>query len=74
MHQLYSEEYLRIPDECDIKDIANLHEKVCNIEGMLGLRDCLCNGWKYCPKEWQALFQSGKESRGPTVVLEAFAD
>ena len=32
------------------------------------------NGWKNCPKAWQASYKSGKESGGPTVVLEAVAD
>jgi hypothetical protein len=74
MHRLYSEEYLRIPDACDIKDIVNLHEKVHGVQGMLGSLDCMHTGWKNCPKAWQASFKSGKESGGPTVVLEALAD
>ena len=74
MQHLYSEEYLRIPDECDIKDITNLHKKVHGIHGMLGLLDCMHTGCKNCPKAWQASFKSGKESGGPTVVLEALAD
>jgi hypothetical protein len=74
MQQLYSEEYLRIPDECDIKDITNLHKKVHGVQGMLALLDCMHTGWKNCPKAWQASFKSGKESGGPTVVLEALAD
>jgi hypothetical protein len=31
-------------------------------------------GWKSCPKAWQASFKTGKESGGPTVVLEALCD
>ena len=41
---------------------------------MFGSLDCMHNCWKNCPKAWQASFKSGKESRGPTVVLEALAD
>ena len=41
---------------------------------MLGSLDCMHTGWKNCPKAWQASFKSGKESGGPTVVLEALAD
>ena len=48
MQPLYSEEYLCIPDECDIKDITNLHEKVHGVQGMLGSLDCMHTGWKNC--------------------------
>ncbi len=38
------------------------------------LLDCMHTGWKNCPKGWQASIKSGKESGGPTVVLEALSD
>jgi hypothetical protein len=30
--------------------------------------------WKNCPKGWQVSFKSGKETCGPTKVLEALSD
>ena len=45
MHRLYSKEYLSVPNECDIKDITNLHEKVHGVQGMLGLLDCMHTGF-----------------------------
>ena len=42
--------------------------------GMMGSLDCMHTQWKNCPKAWQALYKSGKESGGPTVVLEAMSD
>ena len=39
---------------------------------MFGSLDCMHTPWKNCPKGLQASFKSGKETCGPTVVLEAF--
>ncbi len=51
MQQLHCEEYLRISDECDIKDIvSNLHMKEHGDQGMLSSLDCMHTGWKNCPK------------------------
>jgi hypothetical protein len=74
VRSLYSEEYLRVPDSVDMKNITKLHQDVHRVEGMFGSLDCMHNGWKNCPKAWQASYKSGKESGGPTVVLEAVAD
>ncbi len=41
---------------------------------MMGSLDCMHTQWKSFPKACQALFKSGKESGGPTVVLEAMSD
>jgi hypothetical protein len=41
MQQLSSQKYLRIANECDIKDIANLDKKIHGVQGMLGLLDCM---------------------------------
>ena len=58
-----------------MKNITKLHEEVHLVEGMFGSLECMHNGWKSCPKAWQTSFsKSGKESGGPTVVLEAVAD
>jgi hypothetical protein len=75
VQSLYCEEYLRVPDAVDLKNISILHQKSHGVDGMFGSLDCLHIGcWKNCPKAWQASFKSGKESGGPTVVLEALAD
>jgi hypothetical protein len=74
MRSLYSGEYLRVPDSVDMKSITKLHHEVHGVDGMFGSLDCMHNGWKICPKAWQASFKTGKETRGPTVVLEAAAD
>ena len=74
MKQLYDEEYLRIPDTTDMKRIIVLHKERHRVNGMFGSLDCMHTGWKNCPKAWQASFKTGKESGGPTVVLEALSD
>jgi hypothetical protein len=74
MKLLYDEEYLRIPDALDLKRIAKLHKERHGVNGMFGSLDCMHTPWKNCPKGWQASFKSGKETCGPTVVLEALSD
>jgi hypothetical protein len=74
VQSLYCEEYLRVPDAVDLKNITILHQKSHRVDGMFDSLDCMHNAWKNCPKAWQALFKSGKESGCPTVVLEALAD
>jgi len=71
---LYKDEYLRSPTSSDLQKINNLHSKVHGVEGMLGSLDCMHSRWKNCPKAWQGAFSSGKNSTGPTVVLEALCD
>ena len=41
---------------------------------MFGSLDCMHTRGKNCPKAWQQSYQSGKQSGGPTVVLEALGD
>ena len=41
---------------------------------MLGSLDCMHTRRKNCPKAWQQSFKSGKESGGPTAVLEALSE
>ena len=74
MKLLYDEEYLRIPSTADLNMIITLHKERHGVNGMFGSLDCMHNGWKNCPKAWQASFKTGKESGGPTVVLEALCD
>ena len=74
LKSLYCEEYLRIPDKADLQNVAMLHREVHGVSGMLDSLDFMHNGWKNCPKAWQASYKSGQEKRGPTVVLEALVD
>jgi hypothetical protein len=74
MRRVYNEEYLRVPDENDIKSITQLHHEVHGVWGMFGSLDCMHTRWKNCPKAWQQSYKSGKESSGATVVLEALGD
>lgn len=74
MKLIYDEEYLRLPDALDLKRINELHKKRHGVNGMFGSLDCMHTAWKNCPKGWQASFKSGKETCGPTVVLEALTD
>jgi Plant transposon protein len=71
---LYSPEYLRVPDENDLIRMCKLHRAAHGVNGMMGSLDCMHTHWKNCPKAWQASYKSGKESGGPTVVLEAMCD
>jgi hypothetical protein len=41
---------------------------------MMSSLDCMHTQWKNCHKAWQASFKSGKESGGPSFVLEAMSD
>ncbi len=71
---MYSLEYLWVPDENDLNGICRLHRALHGVNGMMGSLDYMHTQWKNCPKAWQATFKSGKESEGPTVVLEAMSD
>ena len=71
---LYSPEYLRVPDENDLIRVCKLHRAAHGVNGMMGSLDCMYTQWKNCPKAWQASYKSGKESGGPTVFLEAMSD
>ncbi|KAI7951125.1 hypothetical protein MJO29_009799 [Puccinia striiformis f. sp. tritici] len=65
---VYSEEYLRSPNEEDMKRILTINEKR-GFPGMLGSLDCMHWGWKNCPAAWKGQFQ-GKEKEA-TLILEA---
>jgi hypothetical protein len=56
---VYSKEYLRSPNEEDMKRILTINEKR-GFPGMLGSLDCMHWGWKNCPAAWKGQFQ-GKE-------------
>ncbi|KAI7935679.1 hypothetical protein MJO28_016550 [Puccinia striiformis f. sp. tritici] len=65
---VYSKEYLRSPNEVDMKHILTINEKR-GFPGMLGSLDCMHWGWKNCPAAWKGQFQ-GKEKEA-TLILEA---
>ncbi|KAI7938062.1 hypothetical protein MJO28_014989 [Puccinia striiformis f. sp. tritici] len=65
---IYSEEYLRAPNEEDMKRILAINEKR-GFPGMIGSLDCMHWGWKNCPAAWKGQFQ-GKEKEA-TIILEA---
>jgi hypothetical protein len=56
---LYSNEYLRAPNEQDIKRLLAIG-KDRGFPGMLGLIDCMHWEWKNCLTAWHGVFQ-GKE-------------
>jgi Plant transposon protein len=70
--QIYEGEYLRLPDENDLKSITKLHKVVHGIDGMFGSLDCMHSVWKNCPVAWQGSYK-GKEKKC-TIVLEAISD
>ena len=69
---LYMKEYLRVPDEVDLRNINELHRHVHGVDGMLGYLDCSHTIWKNCPKAWAGSYQ-GKEIN-PSIVLEGISD
>ena len=69
---LYMKEYLRVPDEVDLRNINELHRHVHGVDGMLGSLDCSHTIWKNCPKAWAGSYQ-GKENN-PSIVLEGISD
>jgi hypothetical protein len=68
--EVFGEEYLRSPNEDDVKRLLQEGEQR-GFPGMLGSLDCMHWGWKNCPTAWQGVYV-GKEKE-PTIVLEAVA-
>jgi hypothetical protein len=56
---LYGSEYLRSPNEADIKRLLS-NSKERGFPGMLGSLDCMHWEWKNCPTGWKGQYQ-GKE-------------
>lgn len=54
--------------------IMRLYREVHGVCGMFVSFDCMHTQWTNCPKAWQQLFKSEKESGGLTVVREALSD
>ena len=67
----FGEEYLRTPNEEDIKRIISINASR-GLPGCLGSIDCQHWEWKNCPIAWAGQYK-GKEKK-PTIVLEAIAD
>ena len=57
--QIYSSEYLREPNQEDLKRLLAIGEER-GFPGMLGSLDCMHWQWKNCPTGWAGQFQ-GKE-------------
>jgi hypothetical protein len=66
----YKDEYLRRPNEEDIKRLQEVGRDR-GFPGMLGSLDCMHWTWKSCPTAWHGQYV-GKEKK-PTMVLEAVA-
>jgi hypothetical protein len=67
---IFSEEYLRSPNN---QDIARLLAEGKNrgFSGMLGSIDCMHWKWKNCPAAWQGMYSG--HIHEPTIILEAVA-
>ena len=69
--ETFEKEYLRQPNEDDLKRILSINAAR-GFPGCIGSIDCRHWAWKNCPMAWAGQFQ-GKEKK-PTIVLEAIAD
>ncbi len=69
---IYLREYLRVPNDVDLKRIKKLHCEVHGVDGMLRSLDCTHTIWKNCPKAWAGTYK-GKEN-SPSIVLEGISD
>lgn len=67
---IYSEEYLRSPNEADMARLLAVGEQR-GFRGMLGSIDCMHWKWKNCPTAWQGMYSG--HIREPTIILEAVA-
>lgn len=69
--EAFGDEYLREPNEEDLRRILAINESR-GFPGCLGSLNCQHWEWKNCPVAWAGQFK-GKEKK-PTVVMEAIAD
>ena len=69
---IYMREFLRVPDDVDLRNIEKLHLDIHGVHGILGSLDCFHKKWKNCPKALAGSYQ-GKEN-SPSVVLEGISD
>lgn len=70
--EVFGAEYLRTPDENDLKVILAASAKS-GFNGCLGSLDVMKWEWKNCPIAWRGSFKSGKDAY-PTIALEAAVD
>ena len=70
--EVFGAEYLRTPDENDLKIILAASAKS-GFNGCLGSLDVMKWEWKNCPIAWRGSFKSGKDAY-PTIALEAAVD
>ncbi|KAL6497700.1 hypothetical protein OROHE_027025 [Orobanche hederae] len=68
---IFEEEYLRKPNERDVKMLLDEGEKR-GFPGMLGSLDCMHWAWKNCPTTWHGTHVNGFKKQ-PTLILEAVA-
>jgi hypothetical protein len=67
---IYSEKYLRLPDNNDIVRLLEVNARR-GFSGMLGSIDCIHWKWKNCPREWAGMFSS--HIHEPTIILKVVA-
>ncbi|KAL6558388.1 hypothetical protein OROMI_018738 [Orobanche minor] len=68
---IFEEEYLRKPNERDVKMLLDEGEKR-GFPGMLGSLDCMHWAWKNCPTAWHGTHVNVFKKQ-PTLILEVVA-
>ncbi|XP_035845092.1 uncharacterized protein LOC110931239 [Helianthus annuus] len=54
--KLYSKQYLRKPNVCDVQQLYEAHEARHRFPGMLGSIDCMHWAWHNCPTAWRGQY------------------
>ncbi|XP_020254476.1 uncharacterized protein LOC109831545 [Asparagus officinalis] len=67
---IFTDEYLRSPNNDDIRRLLEIGEQR-GFPGMLGSIDCMHWRWKNCPATWHGMYASHVHE--PTIILEAVA-
>ena len=67
---IFSEEYLRSPNNNDIARLVVVGQHR-GFPGMLGSIDCMNWKWKNCPSKWKDQYIG--HTRDPTIILEIMA-
>ena len=67
---IFSDEYLRSPNNNDIARLLSIGESR-GFPGMLGSVDCMHWKWKNCPTAWHGMYSG--HFHEPTIILEAVA-
>jgi len=67
---IYSEKYLRLPDNNDIVRLLEVNARR-GFSGMLGSIDCIHWKLKNCPREWAGMFSG--HIHEPTIILKVVA-